>query len=44
MTYNSKISLDRKLQVDSKSSVKVERQAKYDLDMGPPTLLTFESQ
>jgi len=38
-----KISLDRKLQDNYKTGVKVEKQAKIDQVMGPETLLTFES-
>jgi len=38
----TKISLDRKLQADSYTGVKVKKQAKYDKVMGPQTWLTFE--
>jgi len=45
MTCNiQKNTWDRKLQADSRNSVKVENPAKNDQVMGPPTLLTFEKK
>jgi len=43
MTYDFlKISLDRKLQADSKNDVQIENQAKNDQVMGPQKGLIFE--
>jgi len=44
MTYDLKeISFSRKLQLDSKTGVEVEKQAKNDQVMVPQTLLKIES-